>query len=100
MSKENIEVIDLEQFAKEGKPVPKGKKYRIRIDKTQYVVEVETMTGKELLELAGKNPYNRFQLNQKLHGGNVKKIEYNESVDFTAPGIERFMTLPLDQTEG
>lgn len=94
------EIIDLEEFAKAGKVPPKGKKYKIKVDTTTYVVKVETMTGSEILELAGKNPVKRFQLNQKLHGGIVKKIGYDEKVDFTVPGIERFMTIPLDQTEG
>lgn len=94
------EIIDLELFAKEGKPVPKGKKYQIRIDREKYIVSVESMTGKEILLLAGKNPPERYQLNQKLFKGEVKKIGYDERVDFTAPGVERFMTLPLDQTEG
>jgi len=45
-------------------------------------------------------PIERFQLNQKSHDGVVEKIGYDEKVDFTEPGIERFMTIPLDQTEG
>lgn len=92
--------IDIEEFAKQGKKVPKAKKYIIKVDREKYKTESECLTGKEILELAGKNPFNRFQLNQKIKGGQVSKIEYDQKVDFTAPGIERFMTLPLDQTEG
>lgn len=94
------EIIDLEAFTKEGKPVPKGKKYRIKIDRELYVVEKECMTGRELLELAGKRPPEKFQLNMKLKGGKVEVIGLNEKVCFTKPGVEKFMTLPLDQTEG
>lgn len=94
------EYIDIEEYAKNGKQPPKGHKYLIKIDKAHYKVDVECMTGREILELADKKPVERFQLNQKFHGGLVKKIEYDEKVDFTQPGIERFMTLPLDQTEG
>jgi hypothetical protein len=39
-------------------------------------------------------------ITQKLRGGEVKKIGLDEEADFTTPGVERFMTLPLDQTEG
>lgn len=92
--------IDLEEFAKEGKIVPKNRKYQIRIDRVKYKVDVECMTGRELLELAKKLPVERFQLNQKLKGGQVEKIGYDETVCFTNPGVERFMTLPLDQREG
>tara|TARA_R110002096_G_scaffold312051_1_gene506320 strand:- start:3703 stop:3990 length:288 start_codon:yes stop_codon:yes gene_type:complete len=91
--------IDLEDFAKEGKQVPKGEKYKIRIDREKYVTEEECLTGKEILILAGKTPYTKYQLNQRSKGS-VTKVEYSEKVDFTTPGIERFMTLPLDQTEG
>lgn len=93
------EFIDIEEFAKANKPVPKGEKYKIKVDREKYQTKEECLTGQEILELAGKIPFNRYQLNQKSRGI-VKKIGYNEKVDFTVPGIERFMTLPLDQTEG
>jgi hypothetical protein len=94
------EIVDLEQFAKEGKiPPARCKGYRIRIDKLTYVVTEPSKTGRELLELAEKQP-ERFSIRQKLKGGQVKKIELDERVDFTTVGIERFMTLPLDQQEG
>lgn len=94
------DVIDIEEYTKAGKEIPHGKKYQIRIDKTKYVVHVESMTGRELLTLAGKTPVERFRLDQKMKGGHTRKIELDQRVHFTEPGIERFMTLPLDQTEG
>lgn len=97
---QEIEIIDLEAYSKEGKPVPKEKKYRIKIDREVYVVEKECMTGRELLALAGKNPPEKYQLNMKLNGGKVEPISLDEKVCFTKPGVEKFMTLPLDQTEG
>jgi hypothetical protein len=48
---DEIEVIEIEVFAKAGKPVPKGKHYRIRVDKETFVVRHETITGKEILTL-------------------------------------------------
>lgn len=94
------EIIDVEEFSKAGKTPPKGKKYRIKIDRETFVVEKECMTGRELLVLVGKKPVEKFQLNQKLKGGKVKQIKLDQTVCFTEPGIEKFMTLPLDQTEG
>lgn len=94
------EIIDLELYAKEGKTPPKGKKYRIRVDNQKYDTNKEELTGREILTLAGKVPVEKFQLNQKFKGGVVKKIGYDEKVDLTAKGVERFMTVPLDQTEG
>ncbi|UII77144.1 multiubiquitin domain-containing protein [Flagellimonas sp. HMM57] len=93
------EIIDIEEFVKMKKPIPKKRRYRIRVDRQKYVTDKECLTGKEILILAGKEPYTRFQLNQRCKGS-VSKIDYDEKVDFTQRGVERFMTLPLDQTEG
>jgi hypothetical protein len=97
---EEIEIIDLEAYSTDGKSVPKDKKYRIKIDREVYVVEKECMTGRDLLLLAGKTPPEKYQLNMKLKGGKVDPINLDENVCFTKPGVEKFMTLPLDQTEG
>jgi hypothetical protein len=94
------DVVDIEEYATAGKTIPKGRRYRIRIDRVKYVVTVSSMTGRQLLVLAGKEPPERFRLDQKLHGGQTKEIQLEESADFTQPGVERFMTLPRDQTDG
>jgi len=93
-------IIDIEEFSKENKPIPQGCKYKIKIDKAKYVVDQSTITGREILELAGKTPYTKWQLNQRLKGGSVIKVGYDDVVDLTTPGIEKFQTLPLDQTDG
>ena len=98
-SQELGEVIDLEEFAKAGRTVPRCRRYRIRIDRERFVVETPSMTGREILGLVDKTP-EEFMLSQKFCGGQVKRIAPDEVVDFTAPGVERFMTLPLDPTEG
>ena len=99
-TKDGVEVIDVESYAKSGRNPPAGKQYRIRVDKTLIVVETSTITGREILTRAGKIPPERYRLDQKLHGGRTVKIELDQVVDLTTPGVERFMTLPLDQTEG
>lgn len=94
------DIIDIADFNREKKPVPSGQHYKILVDNTNITVEQECLSGKEILLLAKKLPYERFQLNQRLHGGKVTKIPYDQTVCFTEPGIEKFMTIPLDQTEG
>lgn len=94
------DVIDVEELSKAGKPVPRGTRYRIRVDKTIIVVDGPTITGREILAKAGRVPPERYQLDQKMRDGSVKQIGLSDLVDLTAPGIERFLTLPLDQTEG
>ena len=94
------EIIDLEEFSKHNRKPPRHRRYRIKVDRQKFVVNEECLTGKEILQLAGKNPPEQFQLRQKIRGGEVIKIGLGDKVDFTKPGIEKFMTIPLDQTEG
>lgn len=93
------DVVDIEECGKSGCKPPKAHRYIIRIDRIRYTVAASSMTGIGLLELAGKTPA-RFMILQKLHGGELKRIGPDEVVDFTCPGIERFVTNPMDQTEG
>lgn len=94
------EIEDLELCVKEGRAPRCVRRYRIRIDKEPHVVPVSYMTGAQLLELAGKCDIDRWKIFQKLRCGKVEEIGHNQKVDFTTPGIEKFKTLPLDQTEG
>ena len=94
------EEVEIEVYGKQNVRPPKAKRYVIRIDKVKYTVHVPSMTGRQLLELAGKTPPEKYSISEKLHGGHVKTIGLDEEVDFTRHGVERFMTLPLDQTEG
>ncbi len=94
------EVVDLEECAKADRRPPRARRYRIRIDKKVFEVGVPMMTGRDLLMLAGKQPPEMYMIFQKLRGGQTRRIGLDELADFTTPGVERFMTLPLDQTEG
>jgi hypothetical protein len=93
------ELIDLEQWAKAGRKPQRAKRYRIRIDKEYKVVEVHSMTGREILALVGKTP-EKYLLSEKLHGGVVEPIKPDQVVEFHRHAIERFQTLALDPTEG
>lgn len=93
------ELIEIEAFAAKNEKPPKAKVYRIRIDKVKHDVRQPRITGRELLGLAGKDA-TRCAVRQKFHGGQVKTIGLEEAVDLTTPGVERFMTLCHDQTDG
>jgi hypothetical protein len=93
------ELIDLEEWAKAGRKPQRAKRYRIRIDKEYKVVEVHSMTGREILALVGKTP-EKYLLSQKFHGGVVEPIKPDQIVEFHRHAIERFQTLALDPTEG
>lgn len=74
--------------------------YKIQIDKPFFEIKDPTPSGRELLILAGKVPPEQFAIYRKPKVGPPVRIELNERVDLREPGIERFVTLPLDQTEG
>jgi mRNA-degrading endonuclease RelE of RelBE toxin-antitoxin system len=93
------EIIDLEEWAKANKESKKAKKYRIRIDKEYRIVEVHSMTGRQILALVGKTP-ETYLLSQKFRGGRVEPIKPEQEVEFHRHQIERFQTLARDPTEG
>jgi len=96
------EEIEIEEFGRRGgtTPHPNARRYVIRVDKTKFTVDVAEMKGREILTLAGKVPPEQYKLTQKFHGGAAKTVGLDDAVDFRAPGVERFMTLKRDQTEG
>lgn len=76
------------------------KPYRVQIDKQILEVNEPSPTARELLVLAGKTPPEQYALYLKRKGGQPERLSPEERVDLTDEGIERFVTLPLDQTEG
>lgn len=74
--------------------------FKIQIDKEFYDVREPLVTGRRLLEIAGKVPQEQFALYLKPKGGQPQRIALTDEVDLRRPGVERFVTLPLDQTEG
>lgn len=94
------EVIDLAEYASRGVKPPKAKGYRVRVNRESFVFEIANPTREQILEKAGLVPVNLWTLRLKLHGGAFDRIEPNEHVDLTRPGVEKFKALPNDQTEG
>jgi len=92
--------IDLEDCSCGGEPPRPSHRYRIRVDDKKFTVDVPHMLGRDILKLAGFCSPEQHALYQKFRGGETKIIAPDEKVDFTAPGVERFVTIPLDMTEG
>jgi hypothetical protein len=80
-------------------PSASNKQYHIMIDRDSIKVEKTQFTGREILTLAGKVPVERFQLNMKSRG-KTTVVQPDQVIDITEPGLEKFVTMPLDQTEG
>lgn len=74
--------------------------YKVQVDKNFFEAPVSRMTGRELLELAGKKPAEGHAIYLKLKGGQPRRIGLDDKIDLGESGVERFVTLPLDQTEG
>lgn len=74
--------------------------YKITIDKVHFDVHQPLITGAALLQLAGKVPVDQFGIYIKHKGAQPERIGLEEEVDLREPGVEHFVTLPLDQTEG
>lgn len=74
--------------------------FRIKVDGETFVAPKALMTGGEILELAGRLPVEAFGLFQRVHGGKTEKVEYDETVNLAAPGVEHFSTLHIQQTDG
>jgi hypothetical protein len=94
------EIIDLEEYAKQGKRPPLAKGYRILVNGDAYVVHDPKPTGREILTLAGLLPAEDYTLRVKRAGERPEKVGLNEQVDLRHPGVEKFKALPRDQTEG
>jgi hypothetical protein len=83
----------------DDKKPPKPIVYKIQIDKKEYDVTNPTPAARDLLVLAGKVPPEHFALYRK-DKGQPERLTLDERVDLREPGVEKFVTLPLDQTEG
>ncbi|MBZ9731184.1 multiubiquitin domain-containing protein [Salegentibacter sp. JZCK2] len=92
------EIIDIHDCYCKGVNPVITYKYLIKINKDKYEVEQETITGKEIIVLAGESPdKNGVRMFTK---SGKKMLGLDESVDLTKSGVERFVIVPLDCTEG
>lgn len=98
-AQQEVEEVEIEEYAKKGQHVPKARRYVIRIDKERKVVHTPTITGREILALVGKTP-EMYKLYEHRRGHQPIKIDPDEVVHLHEHGIERFTTMPKDTTEG
>lgn len=96
---DEIEVIDLEEYACARKPIPRRVKYYlIKVDKDKIRVQ-SPITAEEILIAAGLNPC-EYHLQQKLEGGRREKLEPHQVVDLRKEGVERFESVPKEACNG
>ncbi len=90
----------LERTEEKAEHAGKPQVFKIQIDKSFFETSNPKPTGRDLLILAGKNPPEQYAIYLKAKGGQPQRIGLTQTVDLCEPGVERFVTLPLDQTEG
>ena len=75
------------------------KQWKFRVDKDNFQSNDQLVTGRQILETAGKSPANKYLL--VLSGqGQPREIGLDEKVDLSQPGIERFRSLVRECREG
>jgi hypothetical protein len=100
IEEEILELIEIEAYAASHTRKPKARIYAFRVGKTRIEVMDPIITGRHILELAGKIPPEKYTLRQVLHGGHLKPIELTDEVDLRAPGVERFRAMPRTANDG
>ncbi|WP_271627857.1 multiubiquitin domain-containing protein [Bradyrhizobium sp. CCBAU 11445] len=95
-----IDIVDIEECGRDNRPPPHAHRYKVKIDHDYFVFDRRFVTGRELLERAGKTPVTKYELEKRMHGGHYVAIGLDEKVDLGEHGIEVFETFPLDETEG
>lgn len=89
---DEIEVIDLEEYACSGKPIPKRVKYYlIKVDDDKVRVQ-SPITTKEILIAVDLDPCD-YRLEQKFKDGRTVELEPDQRIDLREPGIEQFISV-------
>jgi hypothetical protein len=86
------EAIDLEEAAQEGRKPPRGRQYRVRVDDEKHLVGDDVVTGREILETAGREPVDDYVLILRLWDEPNEIIDLDEEVNLARRGVERFVT--------
>lgn len=95
----DVDEVDVEAEAKAGNPIRRARRYKLRIDSEFKVSTTRNITGRQILALVNKKP-EQYVLTQKIRGGGTVPVTADQVVDLHTPGIERFMTLARDATDG
>jgi len=76
---EILEVVEVEIFAIEEKPLPRARHYVIRVDKEKVTVDRPEITGAEILEKVNKTPA-QFKLYEHRRHHQPRLIQPDEVV--------------------
>ena len=94
------DLVDLEHCAKHGHEPPRAKIYRFKVNETVCEWHEETITGRQVLEVAGLKPPENYTLREKVIGSAPRKVELDEVVHLRKHGLEKFRAIRKGQQEG
>lgn len=70
--------------------------YKVKINGDVFETDKPILSGKELIEMTGKEPANEFVIYLLLENGDLERIRPVEVVDLQRSGIEKFRTFKAD----
>jgi|ERR1700730_6925829 len=73
------------------------RKFKIKIDDKPFEVVDPLITGRQILDLAGKRPASDYVVLQYLPDGLLEEVRLDETSDIRAKGVERFITFLSDR---
>jgi Multiubiquitin len=88
------ELVDLEDFARNGHQIPHARRYRIKVDHTYHEVHRPEISGEAILKLAGKIGDLVFEVVQHFRGGRDERLGDHQVVNLRTPGVEKFTSVP------
>ena len=71
--------------------------FQVRIDDQPFEIRDPIVTGRQILDLAGKRPASEFVVLQFLPDGLLEEIRLEETTDLGERGVERFITFESDR---
>ncbi len=93
------EYLDLEDYVTQQRAIPAGcRHFRLRIDRHKHQWHKAQITGRQILDLAGKEQFDNFRVNQHFRFGRVEQVELDEVVDLATSGVERFEIIAIEPT--
>lgn len=99
MTNTDNQIVDVEAYAKGNKPIPANcSEFMVRIDDQKFRIADPVVTGRQLLQEAGKHPVVEHLVFQLLRKGQMEEIRLDETVDLRLPGLERFITFKSDKS--
>lgn len=95
-----LDIVDIEEYVREGRPVPHAHRYKYRVNKQYFISEAPEITRECILELAGLVPTDQYRLRLKRRHGPPEEIKPGQTVHLREHGIERFIAQAKEVQDG